>query len=169
MTAIIAILLITLIVMVWVAWGRAWLHSKREVWPWANKFFQAIEPVEIKLWGKSETLMWARFKMLIGIVMTTLVQLQQIDLGPIKPFLPEKYKAWLEVAVDFTPLTLTVLGYIDEQLRKGTTQPLELVAVSEKEMAEQPIIREAVETANTVKLEAVAAVVEEQKASVDVI
>ena len=67
--------------------GRAWLKSK----PWAEGFFAAIEPIEILLYRKSETILWVRLKMLVGVVLTVLIYLGSLDLTPIMPFVPQQY------------------------------------------------------------------------------
>src|SRR6266576_5965272 len=74
--------------------GRSWLKTK----PWASGFFSAIEPWEIFLYKKSETILWARFKMLVGSLLTILTVLGEIDLTPVMPLVPEQYQFWLTAA-----------------------------------------------------------------------
>src|SRR6185503_4617498 len=96
---------------------------------WAQGFFALVEPVEIALFKKSETILVARLLSGLGIVLTFLTQISTIDLTPIMPFVPEKYAIYVQVAFNSLPLMITALGAIVERLRNQTTKPLELVAV----------------------------------------
>lgn len=156
MKTLLVILLITLAVMIWVAWARPWLKAKP--WPWAQAFFAWIEPYEIKLWRKSETLLWARFKMALGMLVSALLQLGAIDLSPVVPFLPESLQKWYPLI----PLLVTVAGFVDEKLRRDTTKPLDLVAVPETTPL-PPAVAEALEAVETIKKDAVAVVKEAKK------
>jgi hypothetical protein len=133
--------------------GRAWLKAK----PWAKPFFDWIEPIEILLWKKSETILFARLKMVSGILLTLLTQLGTIDLTPLMPIVPEKYQAVVQVAVQMLPFTLTIVGWMDERLRNCTTKPLELVEVPEAKPV-PPEVAAAVAQAEAVKEVAVAVV-----------
>jgi len=101
---------------------------------WAAKWFAFWEPIEIKLWRKSETILFARFKMLVGALLTLLTQMQYIDISPVMPFFPEKWRSILEFLFACLPLTLTLLGMMDERLRWVTTKPVELVAIREEDV-----------------------------------
>lgn len=142
---------LTVLVALYAIWGRRWLKAK--TWPWSIKFFQATEPAEIALWGKSETLLWTRFVSLVGILYAFLSWLGALDVSPFLILLPEKWRPWLTAA----PFAAVALGgLIGEILRRGTTKPLELVAVPDR----APLaVREAVEHADLVGQEAVAEVV----------
>jgi len=143
------------LILTWYAlWGRAWLKSKS----WAQPFFDWIEPIELVLFKKSETILFARLKILTGLLLAVLTNLGTIDLTPIMPFVPEKYQGWLHIAFNLAPLMLSVVGWMDEQLRKRTTLPIEVVAVPDKTIAENPKVAEAVAMAVATKTEAVAAV-----------
>jgi hypothetical protein len=143
------------LILTWYAlWGRAWLKSKS----WAQPFFDWIEPIELVLFKKSETILFARLKILTGLMLAVLTNLGTIDLTPIMPFVPEKYQGWLHIAFNLAPLMLSVVGWMDEQLRKRTTLPIEVVAVPDKTIAENPKVAEAVAMAVATKTEAVAAV-----------
>lgn len=154
---IISSILVALII--WYALqGRDWLKSK----PWAAGFFAWIEPIEIALFKKSQTILFARLKIVSGLILTMLTQAGTINLTPFMPFVPEQYQAYVNVAVNCLPLALSLMGWIDEALRNKTTQPLELVAVAEKDVT--PAVKEAIAMADATKTEAVAAVVEAKAA-----
>jgi hypothetical protein len=123
MKILISLMIFVALVAVWVAWLRPVLRTK----PWAQGFFAAIEPIEITLWRKSETILWARLKMVVGVVLTILTQTQAIDLSPIMPFVPDQYEPLVKMAFNLMPLIITVVGWVDEQLRKDTTKPLVIV------------------------------------------
>jgi hypothetical protein len=138
----------TVVILAYVLGGRKWLKTR----PWAAGFFAKIEPVEITLWRKSETILWARFQQLLGIVLMLLTQLGTIDLSPLFPLLPEKYK-WLPA---FLPLIVSVAGKIDEWNRLDTTKPVELVEIPDVMPAH---VAEVVREAEITKEKAVAVVV----------
>lgn len=145
------------VVLLWyVLGGRAWLKSK----PWAAGFFAAVEPIEIVLYRKSETILWARLKMLIGAVLTVLTLLGAIDLTPIMPFVPEAYREHAQALINLLPMLITLVGMADERLRNATTKPLELVAVPDQVVAANPVVAGAIAAADASKAEAVAVAVE---------
>jgi hypothetical protein len=158
MKIVIVLGVICAVIAIYVLWLRKWLKTK----PWADGFFAAIEPIEIALWKKSETILFARFKMFIGLLLTCLTQLGAIDLTPLMPFVPDQYEPFVKLAFNMLPMVLTVLGVIDEKLRKDTTKPLELVAIAEKDIT--PEVAEAIATADDAK-DAAVAVAEEAKAA----
>jgi hypothetical protein len=139
-------------------WGRDWLKSKS----WAQGFFAWIEPIEIRLFKKSQTILFARLKIVSGLVLMGLSQAGEINLTPFMPFVPEQYQAYVNIAVNCLPLLLSLMGWIDEQLRNKTTAPLELVAIAEKDQT--PVVKEAIAMADATKTEAVAAVAEAKAA-----
>lgn len=132
--------------------GRAWLKNQ----PWAQGFFAAIEPLEIWLWSKSETILWARLKMFVGILLTVLTQAGQIDLTPLMPFVPDEWEPMVKLAFNMLPLAITVVGMVDEKLRRETKTPLPIVALPDAVAAKIPEVVKAEEA----KVEAVAAVAE---------
>jgi hypothetical protein len=127
MKILLPIAVIVAVVLVYALWGRDWLKSKS----WAQGFFAAIEPLELILYKKSETLLAARTLSVLGAVLTFLTQLGDINLAPIMPFVPEKYQAFVNVTVNCLPLLISAIGWMIEKLRNRTTKPLELVAVPE--------------------------------------
>lgn len=153
------IVLIVLILLAYAIWGRPWLKSK----PWAAGFFAWIEPVELVLFKKSETILFARLKVLTGLVLMLLTYLGTIDLSPIIPFVPDKYQGFVNAAFGLLPLLISFVGLADEKLRNMTSLPIELVAVSAKEAA-KPAVAEAIAMADSTKTEAVAVVAQAKAA-----
>lgn len=156
LTAVVA----TLVILWYALGGRSWLKSKL----WAQSFFVAIEPVEIFLYKKSETILIARFKIFVGLLLSALTSLGALDLTPIMPFVPEKYAFLAHAAINLLPLAISIVGLIDEKLRNTTTKPVELVALPDKAVENNPRIAEAVAMAEVTKVEAVAVVTEEKAA-----
>lgn len=152
MKTLILIGVIFVLLLWYVLGGRAWLKSKA----WAQGFFSFIEPIEIFLYKKSETILFARLKIVTGLLLTLLAQLGTIDLTPLWPLIPDEYEGPIKVFVNLLPLTLTMLGWVDEKLRNDTTKPLELVSVAEKDKT--PEVVEAIAKVEEAKVDAVAAV-----------
>ncbi len=143
-------------ILIWYAlWGRAWLKEK----PWTASFFAWIEPIEIILFKKSEAILVARMKMLIGVLLTVLTYLGSIDLTPIMPFVPDGWQAMVKNVFNLLPMIITLVGMMDEKIRNAVTKPIELAALPDKVVAENPKVAEAVAMADATKTEAVAAVV----------
>lgn len=140
------------LVLVYALWGRSWLKSK----PWAQPFFAWVEPLEIFLFRKSETILFARLKMFTGLLLTVLTQAGTIDLTPIMPFVPEQYQGVLRVAFNLMPLIITAVGWMDQNLRNATTKPIELVAVPETGLTAE--VKVAIAQADEAKEQAVAVV-----------
>lgn len=149
---VIVLCIVFTLLLAYVLGGRAWLKSK----PWMAGFFAFIEPVEIFLFKKSETILFARLKIVTGLLLTLLAQLGTIDLTPLWPLIPDEYEGPIKVFVNLLPLTLTMLGWIDEKLRNSVSAPLEIVALAEKDKT--PEVVAAVAVAEAAKVEAVAAV-----------
>jgi len=129
--------------------GREWLKAK----PWAKGFFAWIEPIEIALYKKSETILWARLKIIVGVLLTVLTYLGTIDLTPLMPFVPDQYETTVRALFNLLPLTLSLLGMVDERLRNKTTQPIEFTAVPENKITHRAA--EAIALADSTKAEAV--------------
>jgi len=160
MTVLVPLAIFTAILLWYALQGRAWLKTK----PWADSFFEHIEPVEILIFKKSETILFARLKMVWGVALTYLMQAGQIDWTPILPFIPEKYRFYVNAAISSIPLIISLIGGADERLRNTTTKPIELVAVPDKVVAQSTKLTEAVAMADATKAEAVQAVVEAKAA-----
>lgn len=131
---------------------RPWLKTKE----WAKPFFDWIEPIELKLYKKSETILFARLQVLIGLLLTMLTQIGQIDLSPIMPLVPDKYEGYVRIAFNLLPMTISALGAINEYLRNRVTKPIELVAVKEANAPAE--VKVAIAAADQAKEEAVATV-----------
>lgn len=161
MKILIVLSIVTFLLLLYAVWGREWLKTKS----WAVPFFERIEPIEIFLFKKSETILFARLKVLLGLVLMFLAQLGSIDLTPLMPLVPEKHRGIVLAVFNMIPLALSIIGMMDERLRNTTTKPLELVAIPDKVVAQNPIVAEAVAMADTTKTEAVAVVNEAKKAT----
>lgn len=119
MKLLIALAFITVLIALYVVWLRPLMKTTT----WGAAFLDKIEPMERSLWWNSETILWQRFKVLLGSVLTTLVV---VDWNSVAPIIPEKYRP-IMVAL---PTIFTALdGLIGEKLRKSTTKPLEIVAM----------------------------------------
>lgn len=142
--SIVAVLV--LVVLAYVLGGRKWLKSK----PWAQNFFAKIEPIEIMLWKKSETILWARMQQVGGACMLFLHLIGVADLTPFVGFLPPKYQPWLSAA---PAMAISLNGLICEIQRRDTTKPLALVALPDNNVPLK--VQEAVAAAEVTKNEAV--------------
>lgn len=144
------LIVLTLIVVFCVLYalkGRAWLKSTS----WGQRFLDWIEPVEIALFKKSETILFARLQQALGLVLTALTFLGTIDLTSFKAMVNPKW-GWL---FDCIPMAVTILGLISEYLRNRTTKPVEVVAAPATISPEAAAVVAAAENANA---EAVAVV-----------
>jgi hypothetical protein len=150
--------LVVLIVVWYAAYGREWLKAK----PWAAGFFAAVEPLEIMLYKKSETILFARLKMVTGLLLTALTMLGGIDLTPIMPFVPDQYHGTVRAIINLLPMAITLVGMMDERLRNTTTKPLELVAIPEAQPM-SPQVAIAVADAELAKETAVAVVKQQEQ------
>lgn len=145
MGPLLAILSIAAFVASYVVWIRPWLRTKE----WAHGFFRLIEPVEILLWKKSESILWARFLQLIGLLVPALQFIGAIDVTPYLAIIPEGYGPYCMLAV-------FVAGQVGEALRKDTTKPLESVALPEA--AVTPAVERAEQKADAANANLVVAV-----------
>lgn len=154
MKVLIILAVVTGLLLLYALWGREWL--KRQ--PFARGFFAWVEPIEILLFKKSETILFARLLSGLGGVLTMLTQFGEINIAPLMPLVPEKYAGIVQVAFGFLPMLITGLGMIVEWLRNRTTKPIELVAVAEAAIT--PEVARVIATADAVKEQAVAVVVQ---------
>lgn len=117
---ILALIIFGLLLFAYIMRGRAWLKRQS----WAQGFFAWVEPIEIALWRKSETILFARVLVLGGLIPQVLEQAQVLNLPEIAAMVPEQYRGlWT--------LSFTVIGIIVEFNRRYTTKPLEQVAKPE--------------------------------------
>ena len=112
---------------VYAIWLRPWLSNQ----PWAKPFYDKIAPIERALFKNSETILFARLKIFVGLALTVLTQLGTIDLTPVMPFIPEQHRGLATIAINLLPLAISLVGMLDERLRNCTTKPIELVALPE--------------------------------------
>lgn len=152
MKTLIVLSIITALLLWYALQGRDWLKSKS----WAQPFFAWVEPVEIVLFKKSQTILFARLLSGLGLILTGLQQFNGVDLTPILPFVPEKYQSLLTIGVNCLPLLITAIGWMVEKLRNVTTKPIELVAVPDKVVAANPEVARLVSEADDTKNVAVA-------------
>lgn len=122
-------LILLTVLTVGVALYVAWLRPLMRKTIWGAAFLDWIEPMERVLWWKSETILFARLKIVTGLLLTGLTQAGAIDITPLMPFVPDDIEPFVKFAWNMIPLTLTVMGWIDEKLRKDTTKPIEIVAM----------------------------------------
>jgi hypothetical protein len=120
-----AVAALVLLILIYILGGRAWLKTK----PWAAGFFGFVEPLELALYRKSETILFARLKMLVGGLLFLLTQIGAVDVSPFMFLVPEAYQAYAHLIVQFLPLLISAVGAIDEWLRRDTTKPLAVVAI----------------------------------------
>ncbi len=137
MKVIVSLLVLTAVVAVYVVLLRPWLR-KRE---WAQGYFRVVEPVELWLYGKSETILWSRFLVLLGMIPGFLSAFAGFDFSPFIEWVPEKYRPWLFLAV-------TIAGVMGEALRRDTTKPLAVISLPEEKTSEQAAVVANVEAAN---------------------
>jgi len=157
-TFLLVLALITALGFLYALVGRKWLKTK----PWAQGFFSAIEPIEIALFKKSETVLVGRLVWFGGLVVTAydgfLAYFSSLNFAP----LTTRIMDFLHIPPDMRGFTLsafvTALGLAIVRLRKTTTKPLELVAVADA--AVTPAAALAMDRAETAKDNAVAAVTE---------
>jgi hypothetical protein len=133
---------------------------ERQTWPWSQAFFNWLKPIEIRFWRNSKTIFMARLKMIVGALLSLFTQIGTISLEPLVMVFPPERQAFVRILLGLIPLILTVLGVIDEYLRRETTKPIELVAVDASKLP--PDTKQALDIAEMAKAEAVAAVVTAQ-------
>jgi hypothetical protein len=135
---------------------RPWLKKQS----WSQGFFTAIEPFEIALFKKSETILVGRLLWVGGLIVTfydgLAVFVHSLDLTPVTT----RVFDWLHIPPDMRNLSATafigLVGLIINRLRKTTTKPLELVAVPDAQVT--PAAAQAIARAETAKDKAVDAV-----------
>lgn len=154
MTILIVLAVITGLLLWYAMRGRDWLKTK----PWAEKFFALIEPAEIFLFKKSQAILVGRLLWFGGGLVTVYdsiaVFASSLDLTPITT------RVLSSVPEDMRGLVVSsifgLIGLVINWLRKRTTKPIELVAVPDKVVAENPALAQAVATADAAKTEAIA-------------
>lgn len=119
MKLLVGLTVITVLVALYVVWLRPWMKQT----DWGRAALDKIEPIERVAWWKSETILWNRFKVLVGTLLTALVA---IDWNTVAPIIPEKYRG---IALAAPTIFTAIDGLIGERLRRDTTVPLEIVGM----------------------------------------
>lgn len=146
MKILIAFTVVVVLIAFYVSWLRPWMKTT----VWGAKVLDTIEPIERALWLKSETIFWARSKVVIGIVLTVLTQAGTIDITPLMPIVPDAWEPMLKAIWSALPMTISIMGLIDEKLRKDTTKPIEIVAMRTDAPIDVKIAAAKAEAANEV-------------------
>jgi hypothetical protein len=131
------LLLLAILVAVYALWGRQKLKSLH--WPPVERFFAWIEPIELALYKKSETVLLGRLLSFGGLFVTAYdtvaVFASSLDLTPITT----RVMDLAQIPADMRGLAVTafiaLLGRAVTWLRAQTTKPLELVAVPEAKLS----------------------------------
>jgi len=121
MRLIFTLAVITALVIVWVTLLRPWLRRQL----WACDFFASIEPYELWIYEKSESILWARWQQFLGLVLVLTGLFGGIDYTPLSILTPD----WLDPLLPGIPLVLNIAGTVAERLRRDTTKPLDVVAL----------------------------------------
>ena len=124
------VLIIVTLLIVFAVWyalkGREWLKTK----PWAQSFFAWIEPLEIALYKKSETLLMGRMLWVGGLLVTSYDSVATFATGLDMTPLTNRLLSF--VPDDLRGLTVSgimmAIGLAISRLRKRITAPLEVVA-----------------------------------------
>lgn len=152
-----AVVIAIIVLIVWYAIsGRAWLKSQS----WAKGFFAWIEPIELALYQKSETILVGRLLWVgSGIVTfydTIATFVTSLDLTPLTTRIFDT----LQIPPDMRNLSISafigIVGLLINWLRKRTTKPLELVAIPEAKIT--PAAAAAIVEADAAKQQAVSQV-----------
>lgn len=151
--ALTIIAIIVGLLVLYAAVGRKWLKKQT----WTVTFFSWIEPIEIRLWRKSETILMSRLMSIGSAVLTVhdsiAVFASSLDWTPVTGRILAAVPPDLRTLV--VSGALAVFGYGIEHLRKATTKPLELVELPE---VMEPKVAAAVAAAEASKEKAVAVV-----------
>lgn len=153
---LIIIVLVVVLLFAYALWLRPWLKTK----PWAEGFFAWVEPAELALFKKSETILVGRLLWVGGLFVSVYDGLaafaRSLDMTP----LTTRVLDFLQVPQDMRSLTLsaflTGIGLTINWLRVRTTKPLELVAVQESTAPAE--VKVAIAQADEAKEQAVATV-----------
>lgn len=147
---------IVVLLLIWILFLRRFLKSHG----YAQGFFAWIEPFEISVYKKSETILWARIQQLGGLVISTIQLVGVFDITPFLPIVPERHRVWVSV---LPGACVSVNGIITEYQRRNSTKPVDVVALPDQL---PPEVAVAVAKADAAKDNAVAVVAqakEEQK------
>ena len=154
--ALFILILIVVLIAAYALVGRPWLRKQS----WAQGFLSSIEPLELALFKKSETILMGRLlwvgSLLVSLYDGIAVFATSLDLTPITTRIMD----FLHIPQDLRGLTASgfvmAIGLMINRLRKMTTKPIELVAVSNNNVTTDQAA--AMALADATKDEAVAAV-----------
>ncbi|EJN15678.1 hypothetical protein PMI42_00695 [Bradyrhizobium sp. YR681] len=126
---------LVVLALVYALWLRPWLKCQA----WASGFFAWIEPIELRLYKKSETILVGRLLEFGGLFVTVYDSaatfVTSLDLTP----LTTRALDALAIPPDMRGLAVTAflafLGRVITWLRAQTTKPLELVAASDANLS----------------------------------
>lgn len=142
-TVLVVLAVLSVALAIYVVWLRPYMKTTS----WGKQFLDSIEPMERRLWWKSETMLWVRFKVLLGSALTVLVG---VDWNSVSPLFPEKYRPLL---LALPTIFIAIDGLMGEKMRRDTSKPLEIVAMRTDAPAEvkQAAAQVAVATAEVVE------------------
>lgn len=121
----------------WATWFRIWL--KNRPWPWSQRYFDWIEPIEIVLYKKSKTIFWARFTAVMTSVPALVSSLLIFNNPELIALLPDH---WEKYAILFFVVLTVVSSIVQEVNRKNTDTALDVVALPTQ--IDKPSVAEAV-------------------------
>jgi hypothetical protein len=137
---------------------RPWMKKQA----WAQAWFAWVEPIELAVFKKSETVLAGRLVWLSGFVVAAYDAIAafatQLDLTPLQTRIFDALHIPPDMRALATSATIMGIGLAMVKLRKTTTRPLELVAVPDASVT--PKLAQALDVAEVTKNDAVAAVTE---------
>lgn len=146
-----------LVIMNYTLWFREWLKTRP--WPWSQRYFEWIEPIERVLYKKSETILLARSLQALGTISAFLTVLSGMDFYQLIAFIPERWQPWV-LASPF--IATTILGIVQEIQRRYTATPLDVIALPT--LGNTPEVNIAVANLETAKAEVATAIADEKAA-----
>jgi hypothetical protein len=99
-----------------------------------------VLPLERALFKNSETILFARLKVVTGLLLAVLTYMSGVDLSPVLAVLPAAWQPHAQAIIAMLPLLLSLVGMADERLRNTTTKPIEIVATEGKPVPPQVAI-----------------------------
>lgn len=141
MTWIIIASVFLVLILIWALFLRPWLKRHGYI----QGFFSTVEPIERRLYKKSETILYARLNQIGGFLLIVLPAIGAFDPTPYMPFVPEKHRWWVQAVPG---VAVSVNGIVCEHLRRTSTKPLDQVAISDQA---PPEVKEAIAQADAAK------------------
>lgn len=154
MTWLIALAPLALLLLWYILTGREYLKKQA----WAQGFFRRIEPVEILLFQKSETILAGRLIWATSAIVAAHDAVAAFA-GTLN-WTPVTNRLLASVPEDLRGLVISIIpfgiGLLITWLRKRTTKPLEVVAVPQAAIT--PVVAEKMAVAEEAKHEVIAAI-----------